>query len=304
MHYTGGTPFLIAEEALVARTKSRGIALIPLAVSLAAGPALADALAYVEASSELDGGRPASYAYNLVDGKETTTWCSRKEPAGEELVFGFLDAVQVTEIGIVVGALKKDGLDKRRQRVKELRLSDGKTERVIRFKDEPGLQLVRLDPPPKGRRLIAEIKSTYPADAEDAPVCVGELQLKRGSRSLTSSDALGKKVRALNTPSRRLLHMWIDEPSAAERTLVFALDGTFRYQYEPLLDGKPVRLKGRWTAGHRSITLEVRGKKHTLKTQLSRIDDGEQQTEQLTLVGDAPHPSLLVDFRPAPSRYE
>lgn len=275
-----------------------------LTAGLVASPALAETIAYVEASSELDDGRPASSAYNLIDGKETTAWCSTERPGEEELVFGFLAPVEVTEVALVAGALKGEGLDPGRQRIKQLRLSGGQTQRTLRLKDEAGLQRIRLDPPARGKRIIVEVRETYAADRQGAPVCLGELRLMHENRALTSSASLNKQVRALNTPSRRLLRMWVDEPSAAERTLTFSLDGTFRYQFEPLLEGEPVRFSGQWRAAHNKLSLEVKGKRYALKTRLSRIDDGERQVDQLTLVGDAPHPSLLTDFRAAPSRYE
>ena len=133
---------------------------------------------------------------------------------------------------------------------------------------------------------------------------LGELALSKGSKAFTGPDVY-KALRGLNNPARKLLHSWVDEPSAPERTLVFALDGTFTYVYEPLLDGDPVSLQGKWRAlGSKKLQLEVKGKKSTLKSRLTRIDDGEQQTTELTLAGEGPDPSLNTAFRSAPIRYE
>lgn len=270
--------------------------------ALLASGARADALAYIEASSELDDGKPASFAYNLVDGKDTTAWCSKPNPSGSDrLVFGFTKPVTISEFGIVVGAVKGSGLDKRRHRAREVSVSDGRVERILPMKDEGGLQKVKLDPPAKGRMLVVEVKKTF-AGEPGTPVCIGEIHLK-GGRSYTGGD-LSRQVRSLPTPARRLLHAWVDEVSAPERSLVFALDGTFTYDYTPFIDGKPVRLRGKWRASHRALTLEMGSKSYHLKKVLANIDGDEGPSEQLTLSGDGPHSSLNHAFVIAPPTME
>lgn len=261
------------------------------------------AVAYAEAGSELDNGRPRSYVYNAVDGKPSTQWCSSPRKTKETLVVGFTKPTKVTHFGMIAGALKKDALDPKRHRIKRVAVSDGTTRRELVLKNSPDLQEVELKPPSTTTRLVIDILEVEPGSDPLSPVCVAELSLLSGKRSLTG-DEVAKRVRGLSTPARRMLHSWVDEVSAPESTLTFAVDGTFQYVFEPLLEGEPVTLKGKWFAGHRKLTLDVRGKKYNLKTKLSRIDDGDGQTTELVLVGKAPHDSLNRSFRPAPPRYE
>lgn len=269
--------------------------------ALASPDARAQALAYIEASAELDDGKPATFAYNLVDGKDTTAWCGKPGASGERFVFGFTKPATVQELTVVAGAVKGGALDKRRQRVRELIVSDGRVERIIPMKDTHEPQVVKLDPPAKGRMIVVRIGQTYPGEP-GTPVCVGEIQMK-GGRDYTGGD-LAKQVRSLPTPARRMLHSWVDAVDAPERSLQFALDGTFSYDYTPLIEGKPVRLRGKWKASHRALTLEIGAKSYHLKKVLSQIEGDEGASEQLTLTGDGPHPSLNHSFVVAPPTME
>jgi len=276
---------------------------IVAAAAFSAGTAHAGHLAYVEASTELDDGKPRSYAYNLIDGKDTTAWCSKPDPGQETLVFGFTGKEKVTHIGIVVGAIHSGELDKRRKRVKMLYVSDGNVRREIPFKDKPGLQEIKLDPVVNAQRVLIDIAEVYEGTDGTAPVCIGDIVLKSGKRELTGQ-SIYKTVRSLNTPSRRLLHTWVDEPSAPERTLNFALDGTFTYNFEPLMEGKAAKLRGKWSTAGSWLTLETRGKSYKLKVRRTEIDEGDQKVTQIQLSGDAPDPSLNAAFLIAPARYE
>lgn len=269
--------------------------------ALASPNAWAQSLAYVEASAELDDGKPATFAYNLVDGKDTTAWCGKPNPGGERLVFGFTKPATITEIALVGGAVKGGQLDKRRHRAREVVVSDGRVERVIAMKDSAELQAVKLEPPAKGRMIVVEFRQTYPGEP-GTPLCVAEIQMK-GSRNFTGGD-LAKQVRSLPTPARRLLHSWVDAVDAPERSLQFALDGTFTYDYTPFIEGKPVRLRGKWRATQRTVSLEVGGKSYNLQKVLSQIQGESGSSEQLTLSGEGPHPSLNHAFVIAPPTME
>jgi hypothetical protein len=266
---------------------------------LSASQAGAQSLAFVEASSELDDGKPRSYAYNLIDGKDTTAWCSKPNPGTERLVFGFTKRATVSEFGIVVGAIQGGKIDKRRHRAAEVVVSDGQVERILPMKDEPGLQKIKLNPPAKARMLVVEIRGLHDGEA-GTPLCIGEIHLK-GGRVYTGK---GKEVRSLPTPARRLLHSWVDDVGAPERTLIFGLDGKFRYEFTPLMEGKPRTIVGDWRAGSRTVTLEWRGKKYVMKKRLSKIDGDFGETQQMTLQGDAPHSSMNADYQIAPPQIE
>jgi hypothetical protein len=284
-----------------ARTLAIAVATVVSPAALWPGAARADVLAYVEASSELDDGKPSTFAYNLIDGKDTTMWCSKPGPTGGRLVFGFTDVVTINEIGIVVGAVKGGKLDTRRHRAKEIVVSDGRMERILKMKDVAELQVVKLEPPAKARMIVVEIRDTF-AGEPGTPVCLGEVHLK-GSRVFTHGD-LSRQVRALPTPARRLLHAWVDQVDAPERSLLFALDGTFIYDYTPLLEGRPVKVRGKWRAGHTSLTLEVGSKSYTMQKRLSKVESGDGTSEQLALSGEGPHPSMSAEFQVAPPTME
>lgn len=266
--------------------------------------ARAEEVAYVEVSSELDDGKPATYVYNLLDGRDTTVWCSKRGPTKETIVFGFEKPQKVTHIDIVVAAKKGEGIDTSKQRARTLWVSDGEVRREIPVKDLGDVQELKLDPAIQAQRIIIDIPAMRGVDGNtDAPLCIADITLKNGSRTY-SGEETAKKVRALPTPARRLLHSWVDDVGAPERTLVFSLDGTFHYAFEPLMEGKPVKLSGKWSTAGREIAFETRGKKTTMKTRLTKIDDGGKGSTELMLEGDGPHESMNAAFRIAPARLE
>ncbi|MFZ9887707.1 MAG: discoidin domain-containing protein [Myxococcota bacterium] len=270
-----------------------------LLVVLGATPGLAASLAYVEASSEFDDGAPATYGYNLVDGNENTRWCNKPSAmaSAPEVVFGFAQVVTLKEVAIVAGAIKGGVIDKQRARARQVTLSDGRIEVTLPLRDTAELQTLKLTSPLQARMFVLRVQDTY-AGAPGAPTCVAEVQL-RGAQAYTGG-AIGAQVRALPSPARRLLHAWVDEVSAPERSLVLAVDGTFAYDYSPLIEGKPVKVRGRWRANQRTLTLEVAGKTYALSKVLSAIEAEDTRREQLTLSGDAPHASMNASFVIAP----
>jgi hypothetical protein len=278
--------------------------LAPLALFLvvAALPsaAWAEDIAFVEASSELDDGRPASSVYNAVDGKETTAWCTKKDDESAALSFGFDQPVTVTHIGLVVGAIKGTELDKKTKRARIVYVADVGHRVEAKFKDDGAMQILELKPPAKGKRIVVEFPGAYDGAAGE-PLCIGEVLLKNGGTPMTGAN-VATKVRGLNTPSKRLLHEWLDDVSAPTRTLLFNIDGTFTYRFEPLLEGKPAKLRGKWTALNNSVTLTIGDKSWRVETRLTKVDDGDEHTVELVLSGDPPHPSMAGTFRPAPAR--
>lgn len=271
-------------------------------LSIAALPAAAEDIAFIEASSELDDGKPATNMYNAVDGKETTAWCSKKEDAtGAALSFGFDQPVTITHIGLIVGGIKGTELDKTNKRARIVYVADVEHRVEAKFKDDAVMQILELKPPAKGKRIVVEFPGVYDG-APDAPLCIAEVLLKSKDVPMTGAN-IATKVRALNTPSKRLLHEWLDDVSAPQRTLLFNIDGTFTYRFEPLLEGKPAKVKGKWSAGgDKAITLTIGDKSWRVESRLSKIDDGDEHTMELVLSGDAPHPSMAATFRPAPAR--
>lgn len=264
-------------------------------------PARAADVAFVEASSELDGAQRAASAWNAVDGKEGTPWCAHPDDTSPMLSMGFSRSVTITHLGLVVGASRGDALVKDSRRARVVFAEDAAHRVEVKFRDLPSMQVVELTPPIRGRRVTLVFPGAYEGSTPDAPLCVGEVLLKSKESALTGAQ-VASRLRAVPLAGRKLLHEWLDDPSAPQRTLLFDVDGTFQYGYRPLLEGKPVKLRGRWSAGERSVTLEVGGKAHKLDTRLTRIDDGERRAVELILEGEGPDPSLAATYRPAPAR--
>jgi hypothetical protein len=276
----------------------RVIALLSVQL-LAALPAAAMPPSFVEATSELDDGKPASSMWNAVDGNPATAWCTRGPPGRKEaLNFTFEEPVVVTHLGILLAS--KDGsTDKSHRRPRVVYVADVEHRVEARFKDTTDGQSLELTPPARGTRVVVEFEDPWPGTADDAPLCVAEVSLRARGKDLT--EGLGAKVRAVNASGRKLLHQWHDDISAPSRTLIFNVDGTFLYRFEDLLgEQKPVKLAGKWSATAGSVTLELGGTSHKLTTRLTAVDSGGQPSTVLTLSGDAPHPSLVNDFHPAP----
>ena len=267
-----------------------------LSASASASPA------FVEASSERDGGKPQSSMWNAVDGNTGTVWCTRPMMAGgkEVLSFTFEEPVVITHLELVLPQSKEAGVtDKTSKRPRVVFVADVDHRVEARFKDVGESQLLELTPPARGKRVVVEFVEPWPGASDDAPLCVAEVTLKNKTKDLTS--ALGSKARGVNTPARKLLHQWHDEISAPSRTLIFNVDGTFSYRYEPLLDdSKPARFKGKWSATANSVTLDVGGKSYRLETRFTKIDSRDGEAEVLTVAGTAPHESMVGELKPAP----
>ncbi len=272
------------------------------AVSAVSGPAFANTPAFLEATSELDDGKPATAMWNVADDNVGTVWCSAKTTNGKQAInFTFEEPVTVTHLGLLFARSKADAnvVDKTNKRPKIVYVADTEHRVEAKFKDTTEMQVLELTPPAKGRRVVVEFDEAWAGAADDAPVCVAEVVLKAKNKELTSE--LAAKARAMNTPARKLLHQWHDDLSAPTRTFIFNVDGTFKYNFTPLLDDqKPAKVKGKWTAGGSSVTLDVNGKSFTLQTRFTKVDDGDEHYTSLQLSGDAPHESMIETFKPAP----
>ncbi|HEY4220489.1 MAG TPA: discoidin domain-containing protein [Myxococcota bacterium] len=285
-------------------------ALAALVVVTAAGlwaqQARADDIAFAEASSELDDGKPATSLWNAVDGKDTTSWCAKPDDSAPVLSFGFDQPVTVTHLTLIVGGLKGTdpdrGLDKTKKRARIVYVVDAEHRVEAQFKDDPGPQTLELSPPAKGRRIVVEFPGFYDGDKPNASLCIAEVTLKNKGTELTGA-AVATKLRALNTPSKRLLHEWLDDVSAPTRTLLFNVDGTFTYRFEPLLEGKPAKAHGKWSTAGSALLLTVGDKNFRLDSRLTKVDNGaDGATVELTLSGDAPTPSMAASYHPAPAK--
>lgn len=266
---------------------------------LATLPAVATSPSFVEATSELDDGKPASSMWNAVDGNPATIWCTQGPPGRKEaLNFTFEEPVVVTHLGIVLAG--KDGAtDKSHKRPRVIYVADVEHRVEARFKDTTDVQSLELTPPAKGTRVVVEFDEPWPGATETSPLCIAEVSLKAKGKDFT--EGLGGMVRGVNAPARKLLHQWHDDIAAPSRTLIFNVDGTFVYRFEDLLgEEKPVKLRGKWNATAGSVTLDVGGKSYRIQTRLTVVDSGGRSSTVLNLSGTAPHPSMVNDFHPAP----
>jgi len=264
---------------------------ITLALALAGlggQPAAAAEPAFVEWSSAFSEGLPADWGYNAFDGKDGTAWCSAENPGTETLTIGFIGEQEVTDVGVIIGALTKGKLDATRGRVHEMIVSDGQSKITLNFQDKPGLQMSKLNPTLIGSKITFTMSMAYPGEERSSPICVSEIALRSNGAAVTG-DAMGTKIRALTRPKAALVHTWVDQPGAAERTLTFGLGGNFHWTYEPNLGGKPVRLYGTWSLnGDRLYLVPKIGKPASLKFRQDRVANGEKVFEQIVLDGTGP----------------
>ncbi len=150
-----------------------GPVLVVLGSLLVSASALAaSAPAFIEATSEQDGGKPATSMWNAVDGSPATMWCSAS-PSGrkEALNFTFEEPTTVTHLGIqLVG---KDGIaDKSHRRPRIVVVADVEHRVEARFKDVADMQFLELTPPARGTRFVVEFEDASPGSTESAPLSV------------------------------------------------------------------------------------------------------------------------------------
>ncbi|MBN2358591.1 MAG: discoidin domain-containing protein [Deltaproteobacteria bacterium] len=259
---------------------------VALAVTAAARPAAAAEPAFVEWSSAFSDGLPADWGYNVFDGKEGTAWCSAENPGDEMLTLGFIGEQEVTEVGVLVGALTKGKLDPTRGRVREMVVRDGRTKVTLSLRDKPEVQYIKLNPTLIGSKLTFTITMAYPGEDRSSPICVSEIVLKHDGATVTG-DALGTKIRSLTGPKAALVHTWVDQPGAAERTLILGLGGSFLWSYESNLGDKPpLRLYGTWSLHGERIGFNPKnGKAASLKVRHDRVASGDKLSEQIVLEG-------------------
>jgi hypothetical protein len=259
-------------------------------------------VAFLESSSELDDGKAASSMWNAVDGNGNNAWCAKKDDQTPYLSFGFEESVTVTQIGLVVGALTKDGaLDKSKKRARVIVIGDTEHRVEANFKDDAAPQTLEITPPVKGKRIVVDFTKFFDGATPDAPLCITELSLKNKGTDLTGA-SLAAKVHALNASEKKLLHRWLDDVSATTRTLTLSVDGTFSFIFEPLMEGKPAKVRGKWRAGASSITFTIGDKSWLMGSRVTKVDEADGATVELTLTGDAPTPSMAATYRPAPAK--
>lgn len=286
---------------------------LALGLAAAAAPAAADkdsgkdkdkgpsVLAYLHSTSNENGEAPSTWGFNAVDGKPTTAWCTGgEEPKGQMIILGFAKQETITHIAVIPGAMGSgDALDKGRARVSELEINNGQEKRNIVLQDDAKPQELELHPPMQARQLALVIKDVRPAEGGKHAACLAEVMLRNGANQLTG-DVVARQVRGVARNKLALTGPWVDEPSAPERYLTLAMDGTFTWVYEPLMEGNPATLKGEWDLANGRLMLKPKGapKPVALRLEREKVAGRKGTVDQLTLDGDGGHEKLAGNYQP------
>ncbi|MEM6733425.1 MAG: hypothetical protein AAF658_17840, partial [Myxococcota bacterium] len=103
--------------------------------------------------------------------------------------------------------------------------------------------------PMRGKTYTVSIETVGAANAEselkDTVSCLGDVLLYQGKR-LFGGRLPANKLR-YDSVKDQVLGRWSGEPfGAPEKFITFALDGTWEWIFEPLLDGKKARVTGEY----------------------------------------------------------
>lgn len=220
------------------------ISTLSVMMSLAPGTAHGQSLAYVRASSQLAKQKniAAYHPIHVLDDDPNTVWCEGDPELGEgqELRLFFkkpqkIDRVVLTAAG-VSGRL-----------VRKIQLSDGLNSVEIDLDHQVVEQ--SLNPPMRGERYtitITEVGAASPSGKLPANVaCLADVILFRGKRPFGGNIAPSQL--RYNKLRDKLLGRWAGGPlGAPEKFFTFAMDGTWRWLYQPILGGKSRRLSGEY----------------------------------------------------------
>lgn len=221
------------------------IRLAVLAILLAGTPVRADTLAYIRASSqaERDADIAKYHPMNLLDDDPATLWCEGDpgDGEGQGIRIIFKKAQKIDRV--VIGPTLKTG-----RRVLTVEVSDGINVIRIQLGDRYAEQ--SFSPAMKGEEYTVTILEVGPANeaAKDLGpnvACLADVMmyLKKkpfGGRTPPSKLRFDKN-------RDRILGVWNGgDLGAPEKYLTFGLDGTWAWKYEPLMGGKPKKLKGEY----------------------------------------------------------
>ncbi|MFL5319499.1 MAG: discoidin domain-containing protein [Myxococcaceae bacterium] len=270
-------------------------ALLPL-TAFAAPPAVgyAQATGYFKKDS-----RPTLYQpLNLLDGRESTAWCSPTgDPLSEKLTFGFKGPVKIDEVRVYTG----NGFDESTftdfARAKKLSIKGPTGGNNFAVADQRGLQAVALNPPLEGAQFTVEVLDVFPAEDIDQPACITDIVFYSDGKPLNGSWLTPKlKYDKATAP---LLGTWFaGSEGAPDKFLSFYFDGTYRYVYEPYDRPKDAKtITGEYDVSGSRMTLSVpnKGKVSAGVNREKKGSDGDV-VRTLKLDGDLPE-ELKQTFR-------
>ena len=203
-------------------------------------------LAYIDVNSQSDAlSSPAKHHWlTLIDGDTETMWCP--DPGASEpptLVFRFKKPQTIDRLTLTPP--KPSAM-----RIKTMRLSSRR--RAVRIAVEPERTERKLDPPMQSMRYTLVIGASQkqsqgdtPDQPQDVP-CIAEIRLWDGEQPW-GGQPIPERYSQYHRFRTPLLDEWASGTwSAPERFLVMAVDGTWQWRFEPLLDGKPDATSGEY----------------------------------------------------------
>jgi hypothetical protein len=217
---------------------------VALGALAAAAPALADPLAYVRASSQKDpdAERSLYHPLNLLDDDPATIWCEGKEGLGEEEEIRFYFKTHQKIDRIVVGPTPVTG-----RLVLRVKVTDGANNVTLDLAD---VYVERtLKSPLSGNNYTVSIEQVGgPNEGSKLPpdvACLADVMFYY--KQLPFGGRLAPAKLRYDKMKDRILGRWGGAPlGASEKFIVFALDGTWEWSFDPLLGGKSERMAGEY----------------------------------------------------------
>lgn len=206
--------------------------------------AAANSLAYVRASSQYQRQKSAAkyHPIHIVDDNPDTTWCAAEANAGEgqELRIFFKKPQKIDRIVVTPSA------------------SSGRTVTAIRISDGFNTVDIALDhriieqslkPAMRGERFTVTVLQVGPANTRSTlpanVACLADVMLYHKKKPFGGNLAPAKL--RFNKHRDKLLGRWAGGPlGAPEKFLTFAIDGTWRWVYKPILGGTGRKLAGEY----------------------------------------------------------
>lgn len=216
---------------------------IPLALvvsGLCARGVSAANFAYVRATSQRDGKAATYHPLNLMDEDPETIWCEGADGLGEgeEIQFSFKKSQKIDRI--VIASTSKTG-----RLVLKVHISDGMNSLIVRL----GNETVERDisPPMQGSTYTLTIEQVggpnKGAQTAKDVTCLADAVFFYRNRLW--GGRVTKEQLKYDKRADRILGRWAGGAlGAPEGWITYAIDGTWSWEYRPLLGGKPDKGSG------------------------------------------------------------
>lgn len=270
------------------------VAVLASSSVLAAPPAIgyAQATSYFKKDS-----RPTLYQpLNLLDGRESTAWCSPTgDPLSEKLTFGFKGAAKIDEVRVYTGNGFDDTTFQTFGRAKKLSIKGPTGGQNFTLADQRGLQAVTFNPPVEGAEFTIEVLDIFAPDDLDQPTCITDVVFYSDGKPLNGA-WLTQKLKYDKATASFLGTWFAGSEGAPDKFLSFYFDGTYRYVYEPYDRPKEARtLEGSYDIAGSKVSFTVPNKGR-VALPFTREKKGGEGGRTLVFSGDVP-PDLKHVFR-------